>query len=387
MTLLRKPGNQPMIQHPWLPFLHYPKKGMIVLTILISVCQASSQQVLQPGFDAREYAELLSLTYFGSSIPDSAKRSQTTDRYKLLYRSPEIGLLNRWSLYLRDDNVASIDLRGTVNQPASWLANFYAAMIPATGSLQISDSSRFDYQFATDPRAMIHVGWTLAIAHLATDIREKILKYHSENQVNEFLVAGHSQGGALATLLRSWLEYEKIKGRLPASLRFKTYCSAAPKVGNMYYAYDFDFINRNGWAFTVVNAADWVPETPISVQTLSDFNPTNPLVHTKAVLKKQKLLIRLAGGVIYDKLERKPRKAQQKLLKLLGRLIYKKGVRKVLPGFPPPTYASGSNYMRAGTAIILMPDKEYYEQFPESNSKFFTHHGFKAYSYLLKKWY
>jgi hypothetical protein len=364
-----------------------------VLFVFVATC-ALSQNKLQPGFNATEYAQLLSLAYYGSGIPDSAQRVQAlgsskgaVDPYRREYRSPEVGLKNRWTLYLRNDNVAVIDLRGTVNQMESWMANFYAAMIPATGSLQINDSTRFDYQLATDTKAAVHVGWTVALAHLAPDIEQKINSYYTSKKVKEFLIFGHSQGGALAFLLRSWLEYERKKGKIPADIAFKTYCSAAPKTGNMFYAYDFDFITRGGWAFTVVNTADWVPETPFSIQQVTDFNVTNPLIHAKDILKKQKFIMRFVGNMIYKKVEKKPRKAQKKLERYLGKVLYKRSVSKILPQFKEPQYSPGNNYMRAGAPIILLTDEEYLQRFPDSDQRFFVHHNFSAYYFLLKKWY
>jgi hypothetical protein len=352
------------------------------------LCSSALQaQKLKPGFDPSEYAALLSIAFNGSSIGDSVLRKTSADPYHREYQSPEVGLKNRWTLYLRPDNVAVIDLRGTINHPASWVANFYAAMIPAKGSIQVNDSTTFEYQFASNPKAMVHAGWTVSIAHLAPTILQKISAYYKDKGVREFLIIGHSQGGALAFLLRSYLEYEKQKGTIPADILLKTYCSAGPKPGNMYYAYDFDFITRGGWAFNVVNTADWVPETPFTVQTINDFNPTNPIVHAKTILKKQKFLIRHAGGYLYNQLEKKPRKAQKKFEKYLGRMIFKKSVHKTLPQLKEPLYVKGNNYMRAGTPVMLMADDEYYTKFAESNTNFFVHHMYAAYSYLLKKWY
>lgn len=362
-------------------------KYIHLLFLLFIIPAANAQTVLKPGFDPKEYAELLSLAYYGTGVHDSAQRGHAKDPYHREYRSEEVGLKNRWTLYLRNDNVAVIDLRGTVNHTASWMANFYAAMIPATGSLQINDSTVFNYKLADDPKAMVHVGWTISIAHLAPEIIQKINSYYQTKKIKEFIVSGHSQGGALAFLLRSYLEYERKKGTIPADVFFKTYCSAAPKPGNHHYVYDFDFITRGGWAHTVVNAADWVPETPFSLQQVSDFNPTNPLIHTKEVLKKQKLLIRFAGGIVYNKLERKSRKAEKKFRRYLGHVIYKKAVSKILPQLKEPEYSHGSNYMRAGTPIVLMTDEDYFNHFPQSDEKFFVHHQYSAYYYLLKKWY
>lgn len=358
----------------------------LIAIFLFSVNISIGQSRLQPGFDGKEYGELLSLSFFSSSIADSAERVKTKDPYHLEYRSDEVGLLNRWSFYLRSDNVGVINIRGTVQRLASWLENFYAAMIPATGSLQLNDSTTFNYQFSSDAKAMVHVGWTIGVGFLAADIESKINDYYKQKHVKEFLLFGHSQGGAITFLLRSFLEYEKQKGKIPADIIFKTYCSAAPKPGNLYYAYDFDFITRNGWAFTVVNTADWVPETPFSVQTLNDFNPTNPFIHVKDIIKKERLIVRLAVKKIYKKLNKSTDKAQKKFAKSLGKPIYKQ-VRKFLPQLKEPLYTTGNNYMRAGSPIILRPDEEYRTLFPESNTNFFTHHLFKPYYLLLKKYY
>ena len=82
----------------------------------------SAQAMLRPGFDPVEYADLLSIAFHGSSIPDSNERKTRKDRYHLEFRSPEVGLRNRWSLFLREDQVAVINIRGTVKNATSWSA-------------------------------------------------------------------------------------------------------------------------------------------------------------------------------------------------------------------------------------------------------------------------
>lgn len=354
---------------------------------IVLVVTLNAQSKLRPGFDGNEYADLLSLTFFSKINKDSMPESKSTHQYTMIYRSTEVGFVNRWTFYLRDDNVGIIDLRGTVNQSISWLANFYAAMIPATGSLQLNDSTKFDYQLSSDPRAAVHVGWTVSIGHLAPDIVKHIKEYYLKSNIKEYIISGHSQGGALSFLMRSYLEYEKQKGNIPGDVLFKTYCSAAPKPGNMYYAYDFDFITRNGWAFTIVNTSDWVPETPFSMQQVKDLNEPNPLNNVSAILNKQSMLVRLTGKSIYGKMERKPRKAQRTFEKYLGHSMYKRAVKKALPEFKEPGYSHIGNYMRAGVPIVLRPYKEYEALFPTTPKGFFTHHSFAAYYKLVAKYY
>lgn len=346
----------------------------------------TAQHKLQPGFDAKEYLSMLSLCFYGNSIADSSKRTSLKDIYTKQYTSPEVGLKNQWSLYLRNDNVAVITVRGTVAHTVSWAANFYAAMIPARGTLYLSDSLIFPYKLSNDSLATVHVGWTTALGFMAPDIVSKIKDLYKKG-VRDIYLTGHSQGGAITYLLCSYLHYLQEDNGLPKDIVFKTYCSAAPKPGNMFYAYDFEFINKGGWAYTVVNRLDWVPETPYTIQRIQDMNALNPLIHTKELLKKQPFLIRLVGGIFYGKVNNKPRKAQRVYTRYLGKTLYKRAIKKALPGLKEPTYTPSVNYMRAGTPIVLMPDDEYRKRFKEDGKDYFVHHQFAPYYYLIKKQY
>ena len=345
-----------------------------------------AQQGLQPGFNAKEYLETISMFSRMGDTVASWDKTPAPVHFDKIYSSPVVGLKNKWCLWLqKDKQVAVISIRGTVNELPSWLENFYAAMIPAKGSLQLNDSTIFHYQFADNPEAMVHVGWTIGIAFLAPTIIEKIKEQYA-NGVKEFVIAGHSQGGALAFLLRSYLFYLTQKGELPKDIVYKTYCSAAPKPGNLYYAYDYDFITRNGWAFTVVNAKDWVPETPFSVQRITDFNSVNPFVNVKDVLAKQKMVVRWYLNGVFNKLDRRTTKSQRSLNKYLGSTIYGQ-VKKVLPQLKEPEYTAGANYMRAGVPIVLIPDEAYMKEHPDDPKKIWEHHMPYAYYALTEKYY
>lgn len=354
-----------------------------LITLCLSGVVTIAQTNLKPGFDPHEYAQLLSLTFFKSGEPDSNKRTTEKEPYMLLYQSPESELYNQWRLYLRKDNVAVIDIRGTIQKTPSWLENFYSAPLPATGVLHLRKDSAFHYQLAKNPSAYVHTGWIIGLASIGPSILEKMKNLAAQNGVREFLLMGHSQGGALLYLLRSYLHYQQEKGLLPGDLTLKSYCSAAPKPGNLYYAYDFEHITKGGWSFTVVNPADWVPETPISIQTNTDFNPNSPVTFVTSIIERQPLLIRITGKRIVRKLDRSTRRAYKTFKKYFGKRMFGQ-IKKSLPDLKQPQYSKGMNYMRTGLPIVLMPDDKYYQLFPLKSENLFQHHSFESYYYLLQ---
>ncbi len=361
----------------------------IILAGLIAFCSfcSNGQETNQVGFNAREYYDLLGVNEI-THMPDVALGKETglTNIYTLQYRSPEVGLLNRWEMWKRNDGVAVISIRGTIQQPVSWMANFYAAMIPATGSLQINDSTNFQYQVAANPKAAVHIGWMIGLAHFAPGLVSAIKETIATDKTNQFIIMGHSQGGGLAFLTTSYLYYLTQKGELPSNIKWTTYCSAAPKPGNTYYAYDFDFITRNGKAYTIVNSADWVPETPNGVQTLNDYNTGSPFSNIQAILGSQKPIARWYLNGVFKKMDRSTKKAQRRLDKYLGHKMYKV-VKKVLPQFKQPAFANTSVYTRAGVPIVLIPDAAYWQAFPEDPAKTFQHHLMGPYRMLVKTYY
>jgi hypothetical protein len=364
------------------------KKYTLSLLILLNafVIMVASAQKLQPGFDKEEYRQLMYLSArTGALSPDYYKDIPAPKEFKMIYRSRVMGLDNLWDLWTSDQRkVAVVSIRGTTDKPESWLANFYAAMVPAKGQLQLSKKDTFKYVLSTDDKAAVHVGWLLSLAYLSRDILPKIDSLYKAG-TKEFILMGHSQGGAINFLLTAYLCNLQKMGKLPADIRFKTYCSAGPKPGNLYFAYEFESLTKNGWGFNVVNASDWVPETPMSIQTLNDFNQTNPFVNAKGMIKKQKFKQRMALKHVFKKLDKPTRKAQRNYEKYLGKMA-SKIIRQSLNDYIPAEYYKSNNYVRTGVTIVLMSDADYKIKYPEDPAKIFQHHFHHPYLLLLEKY-
>ncbi len=340
-------------------------------------------QVLKPGFDWPEYIDLMHISaHFGG--PEYYQEIGASNRSTLVYTSPVVGLNNKWELWMRDDNVAIISIRGTTEKPESWLANFYAAMVPAAGTIEIAKNDPFNYELSANPKAAVHVGWLISMGHLVKDILPKIDSCYQKG-VKDVLIIGHSQGGGIAYMLTSYLLNLQSKQVLPVDIRFKTYGSASPKPGNLYYAYDYESKTRGAWAFNVVNMADWVPEVPMSIQTLDDFNATNPFIGAKSMIKKLKFPNNLALKHVYNQLDRPTRKAQKRHKKYLGKMA-SKAVKNNIPGYEPPKdYYNSNHYVRTGNTIVLKPDGAYFDTFPAQSDEIFKHHFHPPYLMLATR--
>jgi hypothetical protein len=340
----------------------------ILLTALVMPCLVCAQ--LRPGFDAREYVRLLEISNRQMDTPwkMNDRMLPEPEGCRLVYRSPVTGLDNRWDLWLEGDSVGIISIRGSIGREESWLENFYCAMVPATGILQLNDSTTFHYQLAEDYKAAVHVGWLIGMASLAPTVVEKVREYRAKG-VRSFIIMGHSQGGSIAFLLRSYLYY------LDKSLVVKTYCSAASKPGNQYYAYDFDYITRGGWGLTVVNTRDWVPETPFGIQTLRDMNDINPFA-------KESFFSKIYLGSDYNELDEATTGAAATYRRDLGEKVFQK-VRKFLPQLVQPQYHPSMNYIPAGTTVVLPPYPGYDKAFVGSTMAVMVHHGLRAYYELV----
>lgn len=341
----------------------------------------SQEQNLKPGFDKAEYKDMLLMAACSVDTP-WVNSKLVPLKFRLLYRSAVTGLDNRWDLWVNEGNVAVISIRGTTGTSESWLENFYAAMVPANGSMKLSANRTFDYKLADNPKAAVHVGWLMATGFLAEDVISKIDSCYRRG-IWDFIITGHSQGGGISYLMTAYLLNLQKTGALPADIRFKTYCSAAPKPGNLYFAYDFENMTSGGWAFNVVNTADWVPETPLSIQTIDDFNTLNPFVNAKRTLKKQSFPTRIAMSYAYGRLDRPTRRAVKNYRKYLG-TVAGKYVGKSLPDYQAPEYLYANHYVRTGTTIVLYADKMYYENYPDNPENVFVHHLAGPYLYLLR---
>ncbi len=346
-------------------------------------CSFIFAQQLQPNANYTEIKHSLILAQ-DIQTPFHDNELEQKTNYTNLYRSPEIGLTNRWGLYFDTNRqVAEIAIRGSVDKGNSWLANYYAAMIPAKGEIKLSNNKGMTYNFCDDPKAYVHTGWTIASLYLLADMKPKIDSLYKANK-KEIIVSGHSQGGVISFLVTAQLKQWQKDGTLPTDIIFKTYALAPPKPGNNYFAYQYEKTMKN-WSFSVINTQDWVPEVPPTTQMLQDFNPISPFSKSEIdkTIKKIKWPKRWFARGMYNRMSNPLVKNVKRYRNTLGHFVFEQ-IHKSMPELIEPTYVLNSDYSRCGNPIILdgLFNQEYQTKFNKPENTM-THHMPNAYLFLL----
>lgn len=358
------------------------RKLISLLAAAAATTASAWAQPLRPGFSKSEYMECLSMSSHMDSLSvDDKYLCPEPARFRKVYASPKVGFDNEWELWQSDGGVMAIMLRATVSTAKSWGANFNAGMVRAVGTCHVGRDVRYD--LCADSMACVHAGWVAGLMTMADDIVSKLDSCHKAGR-RDFLVAGHSQGGALALLTTAMLRRGQAKGAIPADIRFKTYASAAPKPGDYLFAVRYEAMTRPGWSFTVVNADDWVPETPLSLQRPTDFRPTNPFVRIGELTEGASGIQKVKIKYLYGKLSRPTGKSVENLTKYLGTTVGGM-LQKGNPWFRQPEYVDCANYARVGQSFVLVPDEEYYSRHPRVADDAFEHHQYNAYYDLAEK--
>ena len=143
------------------------------------------------------------------SIVEGSTELPQPPGWTMLFDSPVIPpFTEKWQLWQNTTSAYAIVVRGTVYDPGSILEDLLAFLALAAGSVTIGPY-RIDYKFAVDPHASVNVGFTLGALLVLKDLVNGILAQLADKVPagSQIYVTGHSQGAAVATLLRSYLQY------------------------------------------------------------------------------------------------------------------------------------------------------------------------------------
>jgi hypothetical protein len=285
-----------MLKTTW--FLIHSRR---LYTLINRFQKGEKRMTFTPGFNSTEAESLIALlANLEGAPPPPLVAPPIPPNWTLIYDSPVIGVFdNKWQLYQYTENQVTqyaILIRGTVDSAGSIIDDLLAVMIPASGSITV-DSITLSYQLAADPLAGVHLGFALAALILLYDPVSGILVQLLKNNVpidSDVFVAGHSQGAAIATIIRSYLNYSLFQKA--ASYNYKTYLFSQPKPGNDHYGNDYEFVaSQSGLGFTLANTQDWVWQVPFTFELPGDLNTPNPL----SVLSLSHLSLDLVEGILH----------------------------------------------------------------------------------------
>ncbi|MEL6672972.1 MAG: hypothetical protein AAFR61_12295 [Bacteroidota bacterium] len=152
-------------------------------------------------------------------------------------------------------------IRGRTYTPLSIERDLEFRTLPARG-------------FAGHEAGQVHAGFKDLLEVLLPQILVCLEKIPAARPFNLY-VSGHGQGAALAALTCAFL------GQHPfwqTQIRLKSYFFGLPRVGNQYFAEEFDQrFSQSGWSFRICHVRDVVPFLPLGPE-VSCFEPS-PMTH------------------------------------------------------------------------------------------------------------
>jgi hypothetical protein len=336
-----------------------------------------------PGFSAQECEAILKLNRAFLDTALDSKFERLADGYEIYHRTPSLGLDNRADIWIRKDSTAVITLRGTTADMGSILEDFYCAMVPAKGVVKTAKDRSFEYILASDERSAVHAGFLIGFAYLAEYLEPQIKQLHDDGY-RKFIIGGHSQGGALCYYFSAWLMQMKKRSVYP-DISVKTYASAAPKMGNMYFAYDYDNAHLSQWSFSIVNTADPVPEMPFTTQQVDiDMNEPNPILNLMKRFDELPFFKRIMLKSAFNKMKKNAKKSSDAYQKYLGNYVGR-FIYNLLPDLQLPGAVGSTYFVRPGVPIILAVNEKYWNYYKDGPKYF--HHGIDPYRFLLREYF
>ena len=355
-------------------------RSIVLGVFLGTIMSVSTFAQFSQGFNNREALDMIaicnSFTFQDVYGDDNAIIPKS---YTKVYQSESIGLDNKWQL-LKNDKFAVINVRGSTGDPLSWMANIYSAMIPANGTITLPGGKVIPYYLSDNPLANVHAGWTLAMVFLSQEVVLKIRKLNAEG-IFHFIITGHSQGAAIAQLLRAYLEHAP-DNIVDKRNEFKTYVFASPKPGNKFFARNYSNYFSNS-SFVVNNPKDPVITMPLSKSHDPFFDVEEAYEHLSDTNRSYltalafKAVGRILGGT-----------EDSMFIKKSGAGVYRQ-ISKETGEIEMPDYVADMSYCLPVDERFIEPfnekyfiGKKFYSDFKMDASNIFYQH--KPYLYFLE---
>jgi len=368
------------------------------ITIVTALLSVLSYGQLKTGFSVTEAKFTIAMCNSYNFIEQYGSNASIAPAgFNLTHTSDILSLDNKFEVY-ENGLIGVINYRGSTANMFSWVENCYSAMVPAKGTIKVNDTFH-KYAFSENENSAVHAGYALTIVILSSKIEEQI-KALNKKGIYNIIITGHSQGGALATMTRAYLE-NLPTGNLSVKNNYKTYAYAQPMCGNLEFSEEYNAkYSKNKTSYFITNPKDPVPYLPFNYEE-------GKLVTKKKVagwlLGESEFSLRKLGKNAFirsfESLLTKYVKGSNSLINKLVSLklgkvempeyvadinYYPTGTKKEIPAF---------KYPRVEVDITTLEEKELGDLVQEENgkwykkeTKFFQHKPYNYYVYVLKEW-
>jgi hypothetical protein len=303
-----------------------------------------------------------------------------------------------WTLWhKRNTTTWALVFRGTVFATAPSVdEDVLVTTVAARNGLTI-ESRILPVSFAELPRAEVHEGFAYGMFSILFDKHFGAL-YSVRKYVpagSELIIAGYSQGAALAALAHAFLFHAMhgADGGDPFTLggsayKLKSYTFAQPRPGNAQFALNFARITGGGaTSFALNNTIDPVPMVPTTHSFLVGAFEDSPNQHGWRILRDiNQVLNRIHNG--WNSLLQKGLAREMRAVKSSKLADYRINPASWGPVDPPAVPVS-QNYLTAGSVIPLVGHANedilsYYHYQPDEYDEFIQHHA-TTYRRLLEE--
>ena len=371
-------------------------RALLTIPFLFSFIFSFAQ--LKPGFNVNEATSTIAMCNSFNFIKQyGTNETIIPEQFNLHYTSDILSMDNKFEVY-KNKNIGIINYRGSTDKMISWVENCYSAMIPATGKIVI-DEKEHNYAFASQEDAAVHAGYGLTVVILAEQIKEQI-KALNKKGIYHIIITGHSQGGALATMTRAYLE-NLPKRELSKRNTYKTYAYAQPMSGNKEFAEEYNArFSKEGTSYSIINDKDPVPYMPFNYEEdkLVTKEKVRGWIFGKKKFKAKKLgqdaFIRLFERGITGYVKGSNSLINKILGLKFGKIVMPKFVADInyyptgeLKDLPQFTYPKVEVDVRGFTEKELKGvEQSSNGKWYKKEAKFFQHKPYNYYVAVLKKW-
>lgn len=193
----------------------YSRRSLLVGTAGIGMAATVSRvsgasltaKGFQPGFDLSEALDVLQMcAYIYGGSPPPVK----PPNWNLVYDSPQLPVFdNKWQLWKSKSSGGpyAIVIRGTVDTAGSVAEDLLSLLMKANDRVTVGPFA-FPYKFANEPDAAVHAGFALGALLVLKTPGVGVLAQLAKLKISagsKILIGGHSQGAAVASLVRSYL--------------------------------------------------------------------------------------------------------------------------------------------------------------------------------------